>query len=275
MTAPVASIAQAEETNSPEGLDEIVHGPTSCGANRGSPDATRIESPAIPAGAERAMTGGASRMKPAKSAVSTVTVSVTLMSYGVSPGFADAETAKAAVTVPTESIEQLVPGVLANNGPVGELRVQLRALPVLNPPPETRTSPDPSAGRVPNPGETTKGDTTIVGVLTTVIPVAVWSTPGCPVTVTTCAPEMTPTTNDVPEANWPRVFNEHVYDAPPFAISPAGPVIVQLVSAAWKPDPETWTVCPVTATRVESEMIGKTSKFTWGEVSRFVVTQTW
>jgi hypothetical protein len=65
---------------------------------------------------------------------------------------------------------------------------------------------------------------------------------------------MVPTTNDVPEASWPLVLSEHVYDA----TSPAGPVIVQLVSTAWKPDPVTWTVSPVTATRVESEIIGET-----------------
>jgi hypothetical protein len=207
VTWPDASTKQAGEENKVEGMDESVHGPTSSGAN-GTTSVTVtgvLAGPVI--GAKKRV--GTGLTVNAVSANSAVAVSVTL-TVNV-PGTAVLETAKAAVTDPSAAIVQVVPGLVAYKAPVGDCKVQPRAPGVvLNPPPETCTLPDPSVGRVPNPGEAANGETTIVGVLTIVNPVAVWSTPGCPVTVTTCGPEMVPTRNDVPEASWPLVLSEHV-----------------------------------------------------------------
>jgi hypothetical protein len=64
-------------------------------------------------------------------------------------------------------MEHVVAGLLANNGPVGDVKVHDRALAeVGNPPPVILTMPEPSTGRVPNPGEAAVGDLTSVGPLT-------------------------------------------------------------------------------------------------------------
>jgi hypothetical protein len=189
-------------------------------------------------------------------AVSAVAESFTVTVYP--PGAAVFETAKYPVMEPSVDMEQYTVGLVANR-PVRGWMVQLRAADdVVNPPPTTATLPEPSVGRVPNPGAALVGFRTIVGVLTTqrnggtagVLPVA-------PVTMIASgtAPAAT-TVNDV-------VVNKPF--APTLQVKvptdpPDPPVIVHGLSPVKKPAPVTVTVCPTVTTLAESEMVWLTVK---------------
>jgi hypothetical protein len=86
-------------------------------------------------------------------------VSVTVTLYAPT-GILD-ETAKDPVTVPVADMEHVGTGLAANR-PAVPVNEQLRALPVLNPPPVTVTVPS----SVPYPGGALLGYTAIVGLAT-------------------------------------------------------------------------------------------------------------
>ena len=180
---------QVWEAMRPVGFDEIVQAPVSYVDPPAYPEPeTATDIPATPEVGARVTVGKMATVNVVSANVDEGVggdASLTLIVKGGRRGFAAGFTAKDALTVPDVEIVHVVVGLEANRRPDGDDKVHVVAEPlVANPPPVTVTLADPSDGKVPKPGGTLPGETTIVGEETR-LKAAVAVAAGTDVTVTT------------------------------------------------------------------------------------------
>ena len=171
-----------------------------------------------------------------------------------------ADTAKLPVTVPAAEMEHVGVGVVANNGLFDD-KVQLRALPVANPPPNTITVPSavpkPTGARSPAPPS---GNTSIVGAVTFWNPFTrVTTAPTLGNTVMSLKPVPAVASTAKAAVTDPPLIEQKGAGEP--ANSPPGLLLRMHVEASdLKPTPVTETCCPVVPIEGLTVSFGETVK---------------